>query len=211
MQVGLRFLDRRLELGRFVNEIEHQLQLNIVVELDHAARTALAQLERLPDPLQPRLVLRAQRCELFSDAGEYQTILSARGGDVKQAHAFKLFAPRVSLLEVAERATGDEIAAAVRHFQSQAVVPIEQEPVVSRETRESLQIGNDDDREFETLRLVNRHQSNRICCLINLPFTLATPYSFKLLHVAHEVANQMCARTLETGSECEELFHVRES
>src|SRR5215213_1728497 len=114
-----------------------------------------------------------------------------------------MFAPRVSLLEIRERAACDEIAAPVRRFQSQTIMTIEQEPVVSRDTRESLQIGNDHDRKLEPLRLVNRHQAHRVSRLIDLSFTLTTADRLKLLDVAHEVANQVRSGTLEARGECE--------
>ena len=88
---------------------------------------------------------------------------------------------------------------------------IEQHPVVSRDARESLQIGNDHDRKLETLRLVNRHQSHRISGLIDLSFTLATANRFKLLNVTHKVANQMRSRTFKTRGEREQSLDICES
>src|SRR5215212_2235751 len=88
---------------------------------------------------------------------------------------------------------------------------IEQYPVVSRDAREPLQVGNDHHRKLEALRLVNRHQPHRVSRLINLPFTLATPYSFKLLDVTHEVANQMRSRAFKTSGEREQSFDIRET
>src|ERR1044072_8672065 len=71
------------------------------------------------------------------------------------------FVPRLAISSVMpesiKRSSARKVAAAVRHFQSQAVVTIEQEPVVSRDARESLQVGNDHDRKLEALRLVDRH------------------------------------------------------
>src|SRR6185295_2996293 len=117
----------------------------------------------------------------------------------------------MSLLEITERATGDEIAATVRHLQRQSLVTIEQDPVVSGDTRESLQIGNDHDRKLEALRLVNRHQSDRVGSLINLSFTLTTANRFKLFHVTHEVAYQVRARPFKPGREREQPLDVCET
>ena len=89
-------------------------------------------------------------------------------------------------------------------------MPIEQHPVVSGDSRKPLQIGNDDDRKFQSLRLVNRHQPHRVRCLIDLPFTLAAADGFKLFDVAHEVANHVRARTLESRREREQPLDVRE-
>src|SRR6185369_10184146 len=111
------------------------------------------------------------------------TIFSTRRSDIKQTHAFKLLAPRVSPFEITERATSDKIAATIRHFQRQALVTIEQHPVISCDAREALQIGNYHDRKFESLRLVNRHQTHRVRRLIDLAFTLATANRFKLFDV----------------------------
>src|SRR5256885_15901884 len=92
------------------------------------------------------------------------------------------------LFEIGEGATGNEIATTVGHFQRQALMTIEQHPSVCGDARETLQIGNDHHRKLQTLRLMNRHQANRIGSLIDLPLTLTTANRFKLFHVTHEVA-----------------------
>jgi hypothetical protein len=52
----------------------------------------------------------------------------------------------VSLFKIGVSATRNQIAAPVRHFQREALVPVEQHPTVGGDARESLQIRNDDDR-----------------------------------------------------------------
>src|SRR5688572_1630465 len=114
-----------------------------------------------------------------------------------------MFAPCVPLLEVAKRATSNEIASPVRHFQSQTLMAIEQHPGVGSNSRETLQIGNDHDGKLQTFRLVNRHQSHGVRSLIDLSLAFATSDRFKLLHVTHEVANQMSAGAFKTRRERE--------
>ncbi len=117
----------------------------------------------------------------------------------------------MSLFEIRKRAARDEIAAPVRHFQRQTVMTIEQEPIVGRDARESLQIGNDHDWKLETLRLVNRHQSHRIRSLVDLSFAFATADRFEVLDITHKIANQMRARALKPGRQRKQSLDVREA
>src|SRR4030095_1152778 len=114
--------------------------------------------------------------------------------------------------ELGKRAASDFSAAAIRNFQRQTSMTIEQHPgVFTVKARQAMQLGNDHHGKLQSLSLMDRHQTNCICCFVNLPFTFTTTDRFKLLDVTDKVANQMVSRAFETRRECEQTLHIRES
>ena len=69
---------------------------------------------------------------------------------------------------------------------------IEEKPVVLG-AGDPLQVGNDDNGEFQAFGLMNRHQGHCICGLVKLPFALTTADGLEVVNVFDKVANQMCA------------------
>src|SRR5215813_6473509 len=89
---------------------------------------------------------------------------------------------------------------------------IKKHPRIFRiESRKPMQFRNDDDREFKSLRLVDRHQPNGIRRFIDLALAFTTSDCLKLLNITNKVANQMMTRAFETCGECEQSLHVGES
>src|SRR5438270_8121419 len=73
-----------------------------------------------------------------------------------------------------------------------------------------MQIGNDDDGKFQTLRLMNRHQANNVSGLVQLTFALAATDFLELFHKMNEVADQL-AGFFERLSKSKQLLDVRDA
>src|SRR5213080_1363671 len=92
------------------------------------------EIQRLPKPRQPLFTFSLRQILqlfLWHCAGKDQTIFSARGGDVKQAHAFELFTPTVTFAQFVKERAAHALSATVRHAHRQSLMTIEDERTVS--------------------------------------------------------------------------------
>src|SRR5689334_6976368 len=105
-----------------------QIDMNSVAELQHARLRMLVQFQCLPKPREPLVAsrrLQILQIVLRRGAGKDQAVLGARGGDVKQSHAFKLFASLTTLAQVSKRRPTSDGAATIGYRDAESFVSIE--------------------------------------------------------------------------------------
>src|SRR5262249_10910470 len=160
--------------------VYRQPDRNRTANRQHPAVCLFAWVDRFPYPTKPG-ILAAQFCEVPGCSGHNQAVSRAGSSNVEQAHALEALAQSRAPCKSVECFSLQPAASAVRGRDRQPKMTIKEVPI-PKHFRFSMELGQHHDREFETLCLMHRHQSNRVCRFVDLPLAFAAPGLFEFAY-----------------------------